>query len=254
MREKMVQDEVARVLKKAGFEFQRDPSIAGLRPDFVVEGPAGQRVIVEVKAWDPVGGNTARALSQAEHYRRLTKADHAIVVLPELKRNFKERGVISTDALIETLNLYFETPHRRRAKLALSRPRSSGIVFAAMPFDREYDDTYFVAMSYAAEKVNAACKRVDRSEFSGDIVEEIKRLISISIAVVVDLSESKPNVLYEAGFSHALKKPTVHICSTSIGELPFDVRNWNTIPYRRGQTSALREPLAQQLAAVIRRR
>ena len=58
-----------------------------------------------------------------------------------------------------------------------------------------------------------------------------------SSAVIADLSESKPNVLYEAGLAHALKRPSVHICSTPIADLPFDVRNWNTIFCRRGQTT-----------------
>ncbi|MGB7540127.1 MAG: hypothetical protein WBM17_16415, partial [Anaerolineales bacterium] len=128
---------------------------------------------------------------------------------------------------------------------------SKRMIFAAMPFASEYDDTYFIAMSHAAEQVGADCKRVDLKEFSGDIVTEIKRLIQSSVAVIVDLSEAKPNVLYEAGYAHALKKPTVHICSTPLSELPFDVRNWNTIPYRRGQTALLKEPLVRRLKAVM---
>jgi hypothetical protein len=131
------------------------------------------------------------------------------------------------------------------------RKAARRMVFAAMPFSREYDDTYFIAMSHAAEQVGAECKRVDRKEFSGDIVEEIKRLIRSSAAVIVDLSEAKPNVLYEAGYAHALRKPVVHICSTPLSKLPFDVRNWNTIAYRRGQTALLREPLARRLKAVM---
>jgi nucleoside 2-deoxyribosyltransferase len=121
-----------------------------------------------------------------------------------------------------------------------------------MPLDRGYDDTFFIAMSHASVKVNAACTRVDREEFTGDIVQEIRRLIHTSIAVIVDLSESKPNVLYEAGYAHALGKPSVHICSTPIAELPFDVRNWNTIPYHRGQTAQLRAPLTKRLTAALR--
>ncbi|MGD0173670.1 MAG: hypothetical protein ABSC61_04430, partial [Anaerolineales bacterium] len=87
--------------------------------------------------------------------------------------------------------------------------------------------------------------------FSGDIVDEIKRLIASSVAVIVDLSEAKPNVLYEAGFAHALKKPTVHISSTPLSDLPFDIRNWNTLLYQRGQTIKLQDPLARRLRAVL---
>jgi nucleoside 2-deoxyribosyltransferase len=110
---------------------------------------------------------------------------------------------------------------------------------------------YFVAMSFAAEQVGAACKRVDQTEFTGDIVQEIKRLISESVAVIVDLSEGRANVLYETGYAHALEKPTVHICSTDFSQLPFDVRNWNTIKYNRGQTTLLKQPLAERLGKVI---
>jgi hypothetical protein len=256
-------DEIAERLTKAGLKFQRDPGIGGLRPDFLVIGPQGQRVVIEAKAWNPRGGNTARAIEQATHYQSLSGADKAFVVLPESRGSFAAKGVVSAEALVPAVTSFLEQRRQRPAagtvkskargdKRDKSRKESrQATIFAAMPFDRGYDDTYFVAMSYAAERVDAACTRVDREEFTGDIVEEIKRLIKTSVAVVVDLSEGKPNVLYEAGFAHALAKPTVHICSTSMSELPFDVRNWNTLKYRRGQTIKLREPLARRLEAII---
>jgi hypothetical protein len=105
-------------------------------------------------------------------------------------------------------------------------------IFAAMPFTSTYDDVYFIAMVHAAAGVNAVCRRIDQEDFDGDIVERIKHMIGSSSAVIVDLSESKPNVLYETGFAHALGLPTVHICSTPIADLPFDVRNWNTLRYQ----------------------
>ena len=252
MSKKLPQVEVDNLLKKAGYEFQSEPNIAGLRPDFLVKGPAGQRVVIEVKEWEPIGGNTARALSQVKHYKRLTKADYAIFVLPDLKRNFREEGVVSTEALIETLAHFFKKRLPRRPIISEPSLKSTPIVFAAMPFDREYDDTFLVAMTHAANIAKATCRRVDRTEFSGDIIEEIKRLIISSIAVIVDLSGSKPNVLYEAGFAHALKKPTVHICSTPLSDLPFDVRNWNTISYNIGQTTALSDVLARRLVTSIK--
>ena len=81
-------------------------------------------------------------------------------------------------------------------------------------------------------------------------VDEIQALIRSAIAVIVDLSESRANVLYEAGYSHALEKPTVHICSTPLCELPFDVAHWNTIKYQMGQTYHLRDVLARRLEAI----
>ena len=61
MLEKDFVDQIEEKLAQAGFDFEREPSIGGLRPDFMVQGPSGEIVVVEAKVWDPKGGNTARA-------------------------------------------------------------------------------------------------------------------------------------------------------------------------------------------------
>jgi hypothetical protein len=101
--------------------------------------------------------------------------------------------------------------------------------------------------------VGATCKRVDKEDFAGDIVSEIKSLIQQSVAVVADLSGSKPNVLFELGYAQGLSRPTVHICSTPLDQLPFDVRNWNVLPYVVGQTHRLKDALARRLRTVLAR-
>ncbi len=275
---KKFEDQLENILRNARIPYRRQPSIGGLRPDFIVTGPHGEKIILEVKMWDPRGGNTARAFHQVQLYKKATGADQALIVMPDLKKNYKRKGVIKLETVLPTLQKLFhltpevppalpahpphppsesaaapavKLPPPRRSRRAPPPATGRKMIFAAMPFSSDYDDTYFIAMSHAAEQVGADCKRVDLKEFSGDIVAEIKRLIAQSVAVIVDLSEAKPNVLYEAGYAHALRKPVVHICSTPLSELPFDVRNWNTIAYRRGQTALLRDPLARRLKAVM---
>ncbi len=58
-------------------------------------------------------------------------------------------------------------------------------------------------------------------------------------------------MLYEVGYAHALRRPTIHISSTPMGEVPFDVAHDNTIAYGMGQTHALRDRLAKRLPAVL---
>ena len=70
---------------RCSVQFEQESAIGGLQPDFVVRGPRGNLVVIETKAWNPRGGNTARALEQVEHYRQGTGADRAFLVLPELK-------------------------------------------------------------------------------------------------------------------------------------------------------------------------
>jgi len=248
---------IARMLEQLGVDYVRGEAIGGLRPDFVVKGSKGKTAIVEVKAWGSTGGNTARAVHQVEKYRQATGSDLALIVMPDLKRNFADEGVVNEAGLLTVLQDWLSKEWIRYRRVPGTKPqkreeqKTDRLVFAAMPFDRKYDDTFFVAMRYAAKRVNAVCERVDRTEFSGDIVEEIKRLIGASIAVIVDLSESKENVMYEAGYAHALDKPTVHICSTDLARLPFDVRNWNTIVYDIGGTMSLRRRLTARLSSVV---
>jgi hypothetical protein len=243
---------IARLLTQANVSFKSNVAVEGLEADFVVSDPSGTIVILEAKSWEPNEINLKRAANQAALLKMVTKADKAYFVIDGLDQGDAEAGVIAFSQLLEVLpSLSISTEVRTRSRGFRSFQESEKIVFAAMPFSPEYDDIFFVAMSYAAQSVGAVCRRVDLEEFGGDVVVEIKRLIDSSIAVIADLSESKPNVLYEVGYAHALDRPTVHICSTALDELPFDVRNWNTLQYKRGQTYEFQERLSARLKVLL---
>ena len=244
------EEQVADLLRQLGARFVRGEAVGGLRPDFFITAPNGKTAVVEVKDWQPAGGNTSRALDQVRQYQQATNADLALIVMPHLRKNFLGEGVVNGQGLLTRLQEWLSKNwvRYRRAPRGEKPKKTERIIFAAMPFDRKYDDTFFVAMTYAAKKVSAVCRRVDKEEFTGDIIEEVTRLIKASVAVIADLC------LYEAGFAHALGRPTVHICSTDLAQLPFDVRNWNTLSYEIGSTSALRAKLARRLRSVISHR
>lgn len=256
---------IAEILQKAKIPFKSEVALGGVSPDFLISTPVGHRIVVEAKSWDPKPCNQRRAIQQAKLYKKTTGADLAFVVVQGLKRGRPSEGLVAENELIDVLSTEFQRKElpigqvvRRPINLMeqfeklLTESRAKKTIFAAMPFSPEYDDTYLVAMARAAETINAVCKRVDHEKFEGDIVEEIKRLIRESIAVIADLSESKPNVLYETGFAHALERPTIHICSTPLDKLPFDVRNLNTIKYVKGQTYKLQSELIKRLRAALR--
>ena len=242
--EKLVADQ----LREAGIKFATQKAIAGLAPDFIVYAPDGRQFIVEIKNWD-FPGLTTEASRQAQHYQDAMDVDGAFVVIPSLKRSLPSKGVVALDGLVPALQAELETTKSR------SNPPSATnveqLIFAAMPFAPQYEDVFFIAMRYAAEQVGAVCTRVDRREFQGSVVEEIQKLIRKSIAVFVDLSEAKPNVLYETGYAHALKKPCIHICSTPLEKLPFDVLQWKTTKYNPGQIHKLGKELAQRLKEAL---
>jgi hypothetical protein len=246
--EKEIEDIIAERLRDAGLKFVTEKAIGGLAPDFIIYAPDGRRFIVEARNWD-FPGLTTEASRQAQHYQDASGVDGAFVVIPSLKRNLPSKGVVTIDGLVPALQAELQETKTRSRPPEVSKVEK--LIFAAMPFAPQYEDVFFVAMSYAAEQVGAVCDRVDRREFQGNVVDEIHRMIRKSVAVIVDLSESKPNVLYEAGYAHALKKPCVHICSTPVEKLPFDVAQWKTSIYQAGQTHKLQKELTQRLKAIL---
>lgn len=250
---------LAATLKKENIPFKERTVLGGIETDFWLRTPSGKAIIIEAKSWEPTQENKRQGIKLAEYYRNATGVNQGFVVMPDLKKGDPSKGLVSKVELIEMLKDKFRekdvpigpknsTP--RPAKFSAPLPTERK-VFAAMPFSGVYNDTYFYAMAPAADSVKAKCTRIDKVDFAGDIIEEIRKNIRESIAVIADLSESKPNILYEAGFAHGIGKPTIHICSTPLEELPFDIKTWNTIKYDKGQVHELAPKLINRLRAIL---
>lgn len=250
MSEEELTARIARDLREAGFSVQVQPTLRGLRPDLLVKAPDGRQFVVETKTWASRPGFAARAAGQAKHYTEILDADGSFIVVESLKRNYGS-GVVTPDGLLPAVKRWLNQSPPKKVGRKRDRKRTAKVVFAAMPFRPEYDDVFFVAMAEAAKDVNAACKRVDHEDFAGDISQEIKHLIRLSKAVIADVSESRPNVLYEVGYAEALRKPVLQICSTPLDDLPFDIRQNNTIPYVKGQVHRLKNKLAAWLRGFV---
>jgi len=65
--------------------------------------------------------------------------------------------------------------------------------------------------------------------------------------VIADLSEARPNVLFEAGYAEALERPVLYISSSLPESAPFDVRHNKIFGYQLGQTKKLSESLTSLL-------
>jgi len=251
-REKELTNEIAELLRKEeGLSFEREVNIGGIRANFFVTTSNNRKYIIDVKTWDTFSGFRNRAAHQADLLKETLRVDEVFVVVDNLQKSSISDGVVTLDKLIPAINdaMSKEKSSRKRSKKIADTSQKH--IFAAMPFERKYDNVYYLVMSYAAEHVDSVCLRVDQVEYSGNIVAEIQKLIRSSKAVIVDLSESLPNVLYEAGYAHALKKPTIHITSTPLENLPFNVAQWNTIPYEQEQLYKLRTTLAKRLKSLI---
>ena len=113
------------------------------------------------------------------------------------------------------------------------------LVFVLMPFVDEFDDVYLVirdAVRLASDSVSVPikCLRADEIAKPGRITEQIIAAIEQADLLIADLSGNNPNVMYELGYGHALRKPAI-IINQDVHSAPFDVKDFRQVLYDRAK-------------------
>ena len=127
---------------------------------------------------------------------------------------------------------YFLRLGRESAIAASSAQRiqQGATVFLAMPFQDEFENVYDFGLRAPIVDVGLLPIRLDKESFLGSITEEIKGRIRDASAVIADITEQNPNVLFELGFAQGCGIPTIVICRNG-QELPFDIRDSKVLFY-----------------------
>jgi len=244
-----ISTEFSQLLAKSGIKYQREVLVGTSTADFFVDIPSGGTATFDIKLWEPNDENIERARNLAHLYTSASGVNNAYLVIPSLSHSYPEMGVINTDDVITVINnSKINDPILRKPKI---RKIPKKKIFAAMPFSEIYDDTFVVGMQPATLAVNCECVRVDQIDFIGDIVSKIKETINVCVCVIADLSDNRPNVLYEMGYAEGIGLPVIQICSSPYDETAFDIRNNNTIQYSLGQTTKLKGKLIPILKKLI---
>jgi hypothetical protein len=93
------------------------------------------------------------------------------------------------------------------------------------------------AIGRTAISLGLTAYRVDQLETSGRITDSIVNALKSAQFVVVDLTHSRPNVYWEAGFTHGLGKIPIYIAETGT-DLEFDIKDYPIIYYRNNKELA----------------
>lgn len=114
-------------------------------------------------------------------------------------------------------------------KPALSMRIQKGYVFIAMPIGpaNPFDDV-LDAIKEACIKLGLNAERIDEAQSNEKISDRILESIQKSEYVVVDLTESRPNVFYEAGYAQGIGKLPIYIARTGT-KLEFDLKDYPVI-------------------------
>lgn len=103
--------------------------------------------------------------------------------------------------------------------------------FVMMPFADPLGGYYTTVYQPAIDKAKLKAVRADAEIFgTGKIIDQIWGGIQNARVLVAELTGRNPNVPYELGLAHALRKPVV-LVSSNLDDVPFDVRHVRVIYY-----------------------
>lgn len=108
-----------------------------------------------------------------------------------------------------------------------------GYAFIAMPIapdDPQVEDV-LDAIKEAAKRCGIHAERVDEPQSNERITDRILESIRKAEYVIVDLTGSRPNVFYEAGYAQGLKKTPIYVAREGT-QLEFDLKDYPIIFFR----------------------
>lgn len=126
--------------------------------------------------------------------------------------------------------------------------------FVMMPFASPIGGYYSLIYEPAIRKAGLVPVRADADIFgSGKIMDQIWQGIMTAKVLVAEMTTKNPNVFYELGLAHALKKPVVLISSNE-SDVPFDLHHIRVIYYDVGDPfwgTKLLEKVAENIVSAI---
>jgi hypothetical protein len=122
-------------------------------------------------------------------------------------------------------------------------------VVVAMPFHKDFKDTFRYGMSTPIRDQNLLCERIDEQVFTGDVMTRLMDRIRTARFVVADLTGNNANVFLEVGFAWGCEVPTILVSKKGSGKLHFDVQGQHCLEY--DDIHDLEEKLGAELAGLL---
>lgn len=245
------EDEVASIYRALGAKVQRNVNLAGFQIDMVVieTTPSKQplRLTIECKFYkERVGNRIINDFSRVvETLKQANLADRGVVVSSsgftqdaDLVAKHTSIELLTIDDLRQAMPdraIPMPAKHKEEpiSSVEVSPPekaKRTPRIFIVMPFTPELDDVYHLGIREVAANLGATCERADEMQYVGGVIEKIYGSIRDADIIVAEVTAPNPNVYYEVGFAHALRKPVL-LLTRDVQATPFDLRGYNHIIY-----------------------
>ena len=144
----------------------------------------------------------------------------------------------------------FKVNLEKKESIRRSQSYDAGYAFIAMPIDPsdvELEDV-LDAIKEACGRCGLNAERVDEPPYSERITDRILESIRRAEFVIVDLTDSKPNVFYEAGYAQGCGKIPIYIARDGT-PLEFDLKDYPVIFFEN--MKQLKDKLEHRLRGLL---
>lgn len=144
-------------------------------------------------------------------------------------------------------------PEIERQSIKVETDILEGYAFIAMPInpnDPNLEDV-LDAIKETATRCGLHAERVDESPSNDQITDRILQSIRRAQFVIVDLTNSKPNVFYEAGYAQGLGKTPIYVAREGT-KLEFDLKDYPVIFFKN--MKQLKDLLEKRLRGLAKAR
>ena len=202
----------------------------------------GWREIAKSGAGANLKGNCPYRVELALDGHRLTFYVNGIKVLDQILSGPLGREQLGLHAL-------GEGPISFNQVEAVGQPYSA---FVVMQFTEQFNDLYDDVIRPVCEGLEIDAYRASDIYRPGAILQDILQGLDESYVVIADVTPPNPNVFYELGYSHALKKPVILLAERNT-TLPFDISGYRVIFYDNtiGGKSAVEADLRRHLNNIL---
>lgn len=177
----------------------------------------------------------------------------AMMFNPPYLMNLVRVVVDMIDQTIGVLRSGPALPQSDQPEVQVDMDVKKGYAFIAMPIDSanlQLEDV-LDSIKEAANRCGVHAERVDETQSNEKITDRILESIKKAEYVIVDLTDSRPNVFYEAGYAQGLRKTPIYIAREGT-QLEFDLKDYPIIFFRN--MKELKDGIEKRLRGLAEKR
>ena len=126
--------------------------------------------------------------------------------------------------------------------------------FVLLPFSEVYEPAHRAVLEVLRELGFDTFRVDDDIKAGARWANEITDAIQRADLIVADVSDKNPNVMYELGYAHALRKQTILLLSTEhSGDVPVDLAGYQMLTYSPQHLDELRHQLYRNVKYALQR-